>query len=208
MTPPIPLSLAGDGRLVCLTPQTVRPYYQFIAVNSAYARSERYRLEVPLQGRPDRTILDGLQSAPHVYLYAKDIRIIEREINRQIVENGLGLFDGEGVLLQGYGVCRKVGQNREKINYIIRHGLIFILAPTNASKAITTKNVDIFWQDQGFDFHYVRYYGLRSSLQSKRVELVFRDRLNLSKSWTFTREEFRPRQVLAIYPCEGFSLQL
>jgi hypothetical protein len=211
LSPPIQLSLAGDGRLIILTPQTVRKaYYQFIAVNPAYRRSQRYNLEVALH-QSSRTILDGLQSAPNVYLHAKDIQRIENELNRQVVNNGLNLVNGEGQLLQGYGLRQWVGKNRERVDYIIRHGLIFILEATNASKVISMKNVDLFWQDREFELHYVRYCGLRSSLQHKRIELLFRDRLNLSKSWTLTRNEFRPRQIFtisAIYPCGGFCLQL
>jgi hypothetical protein len=210
MTPPIQLSLAGDGRLIILTPQTVRKaYYQFIEVNPAYPRSQRSNLEFPLY-RESRTILEGLHFAPNVYLHAKDIQQIERELNRQVIDNGLNLVDREGRLLQGYGLCDRVGKNRERVEYIIRHGLIFILEATSASKVISMKNVDLFWQDREFDFHYVRYCGLRSSLKHQRIELLFRDRLDLAKSWTLTREEFRPSQIFiisAIYPCQGFCLQ-
>jgi hypothetical protein len=210
MTSPIQLSLAGDGRLVLLTPQTVRPaYYQFIGANPEYPRSARYRLDVPLQGNPDRTLLDGLQSAPSVYLQPQDIQRVEREINRQIVENGLGLVADEGRLLAGSGFRQRVGQNRQRVVYTIRYGLFWILSATTVSQAIAMKNVDLVWQDRDFDLHHVRYVGLRSSLQNQRIELVFRDRLNLSKSWICSRAEFRPRQVFrvsAIYACAGFSL--
>jgi hypothetical protein len=211
MTPPIQLSLAGDGRLIILTPQTVRKaYYQFIEANPAYPRSQRSNLEFPLHG-DYRTILDSLQFAPNVYLHAKDIRQIERELNRQVIENGLGLVDREGRLLEGYGLCDRIGKDRERVKYIIRYGLIFILETTSTSKVISIKNVDIFWQDREFDFHYVRYCGLRSSLRQQRIELLFRDRLNLSKSWMLARDEFRPRQIFtiaAIYPCQGFCVRL
>jgi hypothetical protein len=211
LSPPIQLSLAGDGRPIILTPQTVRrAYYQFIAVNPGYRQSERYYLEVLLH-QGSRTILDGLQSAPSVYLHAKDIQQIENELNWQVVNNGLNLVDGEGQIFQGFGLCQKVGKNREWVDYIIRHGLMFVLETTNVSKVIAMKNVDLFWQDREFDFRYVRYCGLRSSLSQHRIELLFRDRLNLSKSWTLTRDEFRPRQLFTIsgiYPCAGFCLKL
>jgi hypothetical protein len=211
LSPPIQLSLAGDGRLIILTAQTVKKaYYQFIEVNPTYVRSQRYHLDVALQ-LGSRTILDGLQSAPNVYLHAKHIRQIESELNRQVINNGLNLVAQEGQIFQGYGLCKKAGKSREWVDYIIRYGLIFILETTTASKVISMKNVDLFWQDREFDFRYVRYCGVRSSLQQQRIELLFRDRLNLSKSWTLTRDEFRPRQIFtisAIYPCEGFCLQL
>jgi hypothetical protein len=209
MTPPIQLSLAGDGRLIILTPQTARKaYYQFIEVNPAYTQSQRSNLAVFLYRRKC-SILDGLQSAPNAYLHTKDIWQIETELNYQIIENGLNLVAGEGQLLQGYGSCGRVGKNRERVEYIIRYGLIFILEAAIVSKVISMRNIDLFWQDREFDFHYVRYCGVRSSLQHRRIELLFRDRLDLSKSWTLTRNEFRPRQIFtisAIYPCQGFCL--
>jgi hypothetical protein len=212
MTSPIQLSLAGDRRLVILTAKTVRKaYFQFTSVNPEYTSRRRYRLQTPLYHRQDLTLLDVLHRFPKVPLHAQDIRQIETEINAQIVGNNFALVDDEGHLRTGDRICHKVGQNRHKIQYIIRYGLIFILEPTMKSKVLSMKNTDLFWQDLNFDFHYVRYCGLLSSIRCHRIVLLFRDRLDLAKSWTCSLEEFQPRQVFAIsaiYPCEGFAIQL
>jgi hypothetical protein len=128
MTAPIQLSLAGDRRLVVLTRQTVRrAYFQFIDANPEYQKSQRYRLNIPLYRQPERSILETLHAGDRDRFHTQDIRQIEGEINRQIIEHKLALVAGEGQLLDGYGQCQQVGKNRDQVKYIIRYGLIFIL---------------------------------------------------------------------------------
>jgi hypothetical protein len=211
MTPPIQLSLAGDGKFLILTPATVRKaYFQFVEVNPEYSSAaQKHRLKSPLYQKQDLTLIDVLYRKHNIEFHPKDIRHIERELNQQIVEHKFSLVAGEGQLLSGYGLCNESGQSRKKVQYIIRYGLIFILEPTTKSKMISMKNTDLFWQDRNFDFHYVRYVSLLSSYSHHHIELLFRDRLNLAKSWTCSIEEFKPRQLFtisAIYPSIGFSL--
>jgi hypothetical protein len=209
MISPIQLSLVGDGRLLVLTPGTVRKaYFQFTKFNQ-YNGAQKYFLDIRLYQRKDLTILDVLHRFPKIRLHARDINWIEQELNWQIINRNSVLVDGEGELLTGYEMCRKVGKNREKVQYIIRYGMIFILELTNKSQLISMKNIDIFWQDGNDHFHYDRYCGLRSSLQNRRVELLFRNRLKLAKSWTRSLAEFQPRQIFtisAIYPTDGFAI--
>ena len=48
VSPPIQLSLAGNGKLVILTPETVRKaFFQFTKVNPEYTGREKYKLEYP-----------------------------------------------------------------------------------------------------------------------------------------------------------------
>jgi hypothetical protein len=216
MTSPIQLSLAGNARLLVLTPETVRKaYFQFTRFNQ-YNGSQKHYLDIFLHQHDVRlhpsyrlTILDVLHRFPKIHLHPIDINWIEQQLNWQIIKYNSALVDGEGELLTGYGICRKIGRNREKVRYIIRHGMIFILETTTKSKIISTKNTDIIWQDRNYDFHYDRYCGLRSSLQYQRVELLFRNRLDLTKSWTRSLAEFQPRQIFtiaAIYPTDGFAI--
>lgn len=211
MNAPIQLSLAGDRRFAILTPQTVkRAYFQFVSANRAYGSWQKYRLQTPLYERQDLTILDALYRFPKVPLHDRDIRRIETEINAQIVKHNFAFVQGEEQLQKGYLRSHQAGKNREKVQYFIRYGLIFVLEATIKSKMISMRNTDLFWQDGNFDFHYVRYCGLLSSSR-RRIELLFRKRLDLAKSWTCLLEEFQPRQlfeIAAIYPCEGFTLEL
>ena len=224
---PIKLSLLGDGRLVILTPQTVRTaFFQFTKVNQ-YTGRHKYALNRPLykpfklwkyknkknviiNNETNATLLDALYRAyldreNLSYLHKKDILYIEREINKQIIYNNLALVNTEGVLLEGYGVCNEVGKNREKVKYIRRYGMIFIVAPIMRHTVIKARNLDLFLQDDNFDFHLVRYHGLLLS----SLQLLFHHRLDFSISWTCTLEKFRPRQIFEvkkIYPCDGFQI--
>jgi hypothetical protein len=208
MTPPIQLSLAGDGRLLILNRATVRKaYFQFTSVNSEYNCTQKNRLQIPLHARKDLNLLDALHRRHAVELHPQDILKVERELNLQLIQHDLALVDGEAQLLTGYGLCPQVGGDRRKVQYLIRYGFIFILEPTTRSKVLASKNMDLFWQDRNFDFHYSRYGGLLSVPRNQQIELLFRDRLNLAKSWTCTMAEFQPRQLFsisAIYPCTGF----
>jgi hypothetical protein len=246
---PIQLSLLGDGRLVILTPQTVRAAYFHFTKRNQYTGRHKYRLDSPLHqpfklwkykykkdGRIYRyneepywvkdyegwekyireknaTLLDALHRSylnkEKSYLHQKDILYIEREINKQIILNHLPLVDNENILLEGDGICKEIAKNREKVKYIRRYGMIFILEPIMRHNVIKSKNLDLFIQDDNFDFHLVRYHGLLLSSSQARVQLLFHHRLDLSITWTCTLENFQPRQIFLIkkiYPCEGFKI--
>ncbi|QSJ15325.1 hypothetical protein JYQ62_26230 [Nostoc sp. UHCC 0702] len=241
----IQLSLAGDGRLVILTPQTVRAaFFQITKVNRKYTSREKFPLNRPLykpfklwkyQNKRDgkilrsispsetqkidwketeATLLDGLyrtylDKEKLSHLHDKDIQYIEREINKQIVRNNLALVDNEGLLLSGYGICQGIGKNHEKVQYIRRYGMIFILEPIMRQTVLKAENLDLFIQDNNFDFHLVHYHGVLLSALRSRIELLFRHRLDLSITWTCTLDSFQPRQIFRItriYPCDGFRI--
>ena len=248
MSPPIQLSLAGDGRLVILTAETVRKaFFQFTKVNPEYTGREKYRLNQPLhnpvelsdwrdsgQGKKI-TLLDSLHrpniyKVNHIYpsarkykqqrllldkqkilyLHPQDIIKVERQINKYILNHGLALVENEGKILEGSVNCQQAGQNRRKVKYIIRYGMYFILEPISRQTMIKMRDVDLFVQErETYDFHLIRYHGILLSSLKSRIRLSFCDRLNFSRSWTCTLDEFNPRQnfrVIEIYPCEGFCL--
>lgn len=242
----IQLSLAGDGRLVILTPQTVRAaFFKLTNANREYTSREKFPFNRPIYqpfklwkyenkrngnilrstSAPSRTakndwketeatLLDALyrtylDKEKLSHLHKKDIQYIEREINKQIIKNNLALVDEEGLLLSGYGICQKIGKNREKVQYIRRYGMIFILEPIMRQTVLKAENIDLFIQDYNFDFHLVRYQGVILSAVRSRIKLLFRHRLDLSITWTCTVDSFQPRQIFRItriYPCDGFRI--
>lgn len=164
--------------------------------------------------KTEATLLDALYRADLdrdrlSHLHKKDIEYIEREINKQIIWNNLALVREEGRLLEGYGLCEKVGQNREKVKYIRRYGMIFILEPMMRQAVLETQNLDLFIQDDNFDFHLTRYRGVLLSSSRSRIQLLFQHRLDFSITWTCTLDRFQPRQIFRIkriYPCDGFRI--
>ncbi|WP_427161889.1 hypothetical protein ACQFX9_10120 [Aliinostoc sp. HNIBRCY26] len=241
----IQLSLAGDGRLLVLTPQTVRQvFFQVIAVNREYTGRQKFPLHRPFHkqfplwkhkcktdgyiyrstsipyGEPNSdwqetevTLLDVLyrkylDREKLAHFNHKEIKYIETELNKQIIRNNLSLVDNEGVLLSGYGVCNQAGKNREKIRYIRRYGMIFILEPIMRQTILKSENLDLLIQDNNFDLHLVRYHGLLLAT-SPGIQLLFRHRLDFSITWTCTIKDFQPRQIFRvqkIYPCDGFRI--
>ncbi|GAB4538177.1 MAG: hypothetical protein Tsb0014_27610 [Pleurocapsa sp.] len=229
MSAPIALSLAGDGRLVILTPQTVRKaYFQFNKVNRGYTNKEKYSLNYPgynsrLVTREknqnkntvgDFTLLDALHrkylnKQQLSYLHPQDIRCIEKEINKRIIFDNMALVENEGQLLEGYGLCKQPGKTKEKVQYIRRYGMIFILEPIMRHHVLRMKRLNLFIQDREFDFHYVYYHGLILSAGRSGHQLLFRHPLDMSISWTSAIAQFKPRQIFRvkqIYPCSGFFL--
>lgn len=252
MTFRIKLSLAGDGRLVILTPQTVRKaFFLFSNANAQYTAKEKYQLDYPLhdpnteiekfskktqrqrqtgwwyfQSKKEvshygkATINDALHRANSLdypdgevgllYLHPQDIRKVERQINKYVIDYGYALVKDEGRLLTGSDICQEAGRNRKKVKYIRRYGMFFIIEPISRQAVIKMRDLDLFIQDaKTFDFHLVRYYGiLLSSLKSK-IKLLFSHRLDFSKKWTWTVEQFKPRQIFRIvniYPCPDFFI--
>lgn len=246
MALPIQLSLAGDGRLVILTPQTVRPaFFQFTEVNREYTSRDKFPLnrsfhqqfelwknKCKLNGEVYRstyvpdwrknidwqatevTLLDALYRKyldrdKLAHFTKKEIQYIEKEINKHILYNNLALVNNEGSLLTGYGICEQPGKNREKVQYMRRYGMIFILEPIMRQTVLKAENLDLLIQDKNFDFHFVRYQGVLLSSSSSRIQLLFRHRLNFSLTWTCTLDSFQPRQIFhikRIYPCDGFRI--
>jgi hypothetical protein len=205
-TPAILLSLAGDRRLIHLTPLTVKiACQQFDRVNIGYRR----RLRSPFS-RDSYLLYRLLNSAYFNVLDRKEIEIIENEFNQQIVDNSLYLVKNEGKLFNGYTNIIDICNGSTPSCYIFRYGMKFMVEPLAKSKMFSMKNIDLFWQDRDLSFHYVRYCGLLSSPHKQQIQLLFRYPLDLSKTWTFTLSEFQPRQILMIhkiYPCKGFYLK-
>lgn len=209
----IQLSLVGDRRLVILTPQTVRKaFFQFTKVNPEYTGREKYKLDYVSANQWRATILEVLHRKydDDPYLHPQDILSVERQINKYILDYGLALVEDEGIVREGYLNCHQVGKNRHKVKYIRRYGMFFILDSLRRETIIKMREVDLFIQDsETYDFHLIRYKGIILSSLKSKIRLLFSDRLDFSKTWTQTLEEFKPRQLFLIkeiYPCEGFCL--
>jgi hypothetical protein len=205
-TPPIRLSLAGDRRFICITTSTVRNAYDRLAsVNPGYSRKLRKSFN-----SNDRLLYNLLTSSYLTILDRKDIRVIESELNRQIIDNNLCLVENEGKLFDRSTNAVDICKASTPSSYIFRYGMKFTVEPLDKSKLFIMKDLDLFWQDRDLNFHYVRYCGLLFSPRQQQIKLLFSYPLDLSKTWTFTLAEFQPRQILMIqkiYPCKGFYLK-
>jgi hypothetical protein len=204
--PSIQLSLAGDRRFICLTTSTVRNAYdQLASVNPGYSRKLRKSFN-----SNDHLLYSLLTCSYFTTLDRNDIREIESELNRQIIDNNLYLVENEGRLFDRSTNAVDVCKGSIPNCYIFRYGMKFMVEPLTKSRMFSMKNIDLFWQDRDFDFHYIRYCGLVSSPRQQQIKLRFCHPLDLLKTWTYTVAEFQPRQILMIqkiYPCKGFYLK-
>lgn len=204
--PSIRLSLAGDRRFICLTRSTVRNAYERLAsVNPGYSRKL-----IKSFNSKDRLVYNLLTSSCLTILDRKDLRVIESELNRQVIDNNLCLVENEGRLFDRSTNVVDICKVSIPSSYIFRYGMKFTVEPLNKSKLFTMKDLDLFWQDRDLNFHYVRYCGLLFSPRQQQIKLLFSYPLDLSKTWTVTLAEFQPRQILMIqkiYPCKGFYLK-
>ncbi|MBF0290002.1 MAG: hypothetical protein HQM14_19470 [SAR324 cluster bacterium] len=219
MSLPIQISLAGDGRVVLLTPQTVRKaFFQFSNANLGYSGRRRFRLDRPFKGIAEKkhltctkqvfTILDALHRN-RLALHHDDIQFVEDEINRHLIAEEMALVEMEGQLFEGCVFVNQPAKNQEKVKYVLRYGLIFIIEPIQRDRVLKSKNFDLFLQDHDFKLHLVRFLGMRLNSSQSRIVLLFRNRLDLSITWTSNMDQFRPRQIFKInktYPCPGFQL--
>jgi hypothetical protein len=183
--PSIQLSLAGDRRFICLTTSTVRNAYdQLASVNPGYSRKLRKSFN-----SNDHLLYSLLTCSYFTVLDRKDIRVIESELNRQIIDNNLCLVENEGRLFDRSTNAVDICKVSIPSSYIFRYGIKFTVEPLDKSKLFIMKDIDLFWQDRDFNFHYVRYCGLLSSSRQQQIKLRFRHPLDLLKTWTCTVAE-------------------
>jgi hypothetical protein len=205
-TPLIQLYLAGDRRLIHLTPATAGTAYDLFAnVNPGYLRRIRTSFE-----SNDSCLYKLWHSSYFGAVDWHDVRTIESELNRQVIDNNLDLVENEGRLFDGATNAIDICKGRTPSSYIFRYGMKFTVEPLIKTKLFGMKNIDLFWQDRDLNFHYVCYCGLISSPHQEQIKLLFRYPLDLSKTWTFMLSEFQPRQILkirSISPCKGFYLK-
>jgi hypothetical protein len=208
----IQVSLSGNGRILILTPETVRKaFFQFTSLNRL-AWQDKSPFEHPSTHDPEITLRDILHRDCWVdkaffYLSQRDIQWIERQINRLLLEQELVLVEGEKCLDYGYIGVRRWGQSREKVHYIVRYGMIFILAPLRRD-ALSMHQA--FWIER-YDktIQYVYYEGTKTDLLQSRLVLQFRNPFHLSETWTIPVAEFKIRRlfhVKKVIACEGFRL--
>ena len=143
-TPPIRLSIAGDRRFICLTTSTVRNAYDRLAsVNPGYSRKLRRSFN-----SNDRLLYNLLTSSHLTILDRKDIRVIESELNRQIIDNNLCLVEHEGILFDRSTNAVDICKVSTPSSYIFRYGIKFTVEPLDKSKLFIMKDIDLFWQDR------------------------------------------------------------
>lgn len=232
MSQPISISLAGNGQVLVLTPQTVRQaFYQFfycpnknIYDFSSHQTSKLRRWELkPLESykwhKDNRfTILDFLMRRNLKNYYAaepkhlfdklndKEVKFIEKFINHYLLEKDYSLVQGEGVIQKAsFKIDGK--SYKEKFVYIIRYGVVFILeyVPKDMALAQTGQFLVLEFADH---FQQVYYDSIFTNPLPKRLEVKLRNFWKRSEVFSIPLADFKPHKIFVvkdILPYQGFK---
>ena len=214
MKQPIQISLAGDGRVLVLTPKTVRKaFFQFTRLNRL-AWQDKYLFERASEPNPNLTLRDILHRDSWVdeessYLSQKDIQTIEHQLNRLLLQQERVLVEGEKRLYYGHVGVRGWGQNRQKVYYLVRYGMIFVLEQIPRDTLVSFVRRELWLEQNDHHFQFVYYEGTSTDLAQARLVLQFRNRFDLSQAWTIPLADFTARRwfsVRRVIACEGFRI--
>ena len=193
MKHPIRLTLNGDGKLVHLHGRNVRPaYFKFHEANELCARERRYFDHDAYYGE---TLYRLHRISCWSALADDEIRNVERQINRLVINYDFKLVYGENVIRTGYVPGRKKSTER-KIKYIIKHGVIFAIKRLPRDHLLQGDQRDVLIQTRNYDFRLVRYHGITTSKRHVGMNLEFANLLDLSQTWEITLNDFIKREYI------------
>jgi hypothetical protein len=208
----IQLSLAGDRRVLILTPETVRKvFFQFTSLNRLLGRN-RHLFEWPLEHDPNITLLDFLHRSSRLnedlyYLSQKDIQTLERQINHLLLQQGRVLVEDEKRLYYGDLNVQGWGQNRKKVYYLVRYGMIFVLERLRRDALVAGERRELWIESEEREFQFVYYNGITTA--QARLVLQLSNRFDLSQTWTIPLADFKARRLFSVrqvIACDGFRI--
>jgi len=212
MSPPIELSLKGDGRLLRLTPRTVRTaFLQVVQVNQLMFENLRDFDDPDLKSpRYDSTPLDRLFCRTRKqdrFLGETEIRGIEHRLNKILLRDDLRLTEGEGIIQHGAAYAPGAGLQPKPCTHVIRYGIHFELTQITRDLLASQPAADVAVETASREVKLLRYIGTRCSTEGVCYEFANRFDLGVRHLIRLThfdcRRLYRIRRVAA---CEGFRL--
>ncbi|MBN8722036.1 MAG: hypothetical protein J0M03_03820 [Acidobacteria bacterium] len=233
MSQPISISLAGNGQVLVLTSQTARQaFYQFFYClnKNIYdfskpqtSKLRRWELK-PLESYKwhkdnNFTILDFLmrrhlknyygKEPKHLFdkLNDQETKFIEKFINHYLLNKGYSLVQGEGLIQKD--LIQVDGKSyKEKVIYIIRYGVVFILEylPKDIALSVPERFLVLETSD---DFQQVYYDSIFTNQVTKRLEVKLHNFWKRTEVFSIPLADFKPHKIFAvkdILPYKGFKL--
>ncbi len=220
MSKPLGISLAGGGRVIVLTPDTVRQaFFHFIQVNQLTAPSVHgFNLPQFRSREAKSTAVDRLfrRRSYDVRWYTDgssyrldpcEISGVERHMNRLLIDQNARLVDEEGVIRTGAVPVRQGKDSRRKVTYVVRYGMIFELTPLNRNALLRGSVRDVMMENADRRVELVRFWGVCMDRREQRILVRLSPRLDLRRVWRLPLERFRTRRlfdVRAAVPFDGF----
>lgn len=204
MAQSIGLSFRGDGRVLALTPKTVRKaFFEFIELN----RLKYHGLQVfdaPGLTSPAKSsaVMDRLfrrlKDGDDARLTEPETRAVERELNRLLLLHELALSPLEGRIERTRTVAPGAGIHWRSVSYTIRYGVIFELERLNLAALLQGSERDICVEKPDRSLHILRFLNTGTDHLGGRLLLRFADRFDLKRIETIPRLEFDYRRLFSI----------
>lgn len=212
MATSIQLSLKGDGRLLRLTPQTVRAaFLRIVQVNRL--SHERLRvfddanMKAPQQAFTPLDRIFRRTEVAHQYLTASEILGVEHRLNRLLIDHSLKLMDEEGIIHDGLSFAQGAGLQQKRTQYVMRYGILFELSPISRDQLPSQPQLDIAVESSRRDVELMRFMQVRCTRAGLMLE--FANRFNLKLRHATRLSDFDCRRLFQIRratACEGFHL--
>jgi hypothetical protein len=219
MAQSIGLSFLGDGRIVTLTPRTVRrAFFQLVKVNRLTSRelgvfdAAGFNVSGSKASLMDRLHRRGGKHAPpgDSWISAPEIDALEREMNQLLLRHNFRLAANEGPILQLNAGWLGNGVHLRKRTYTIRCGIIFDLEPLDRTKLLKGMMRDICIEGNDRSLQFLRYERIVNDRRLNRLMLRYADRFDLAQKKEEPLARFAPRRMFTIrriLPSEGFHLE-
>ena len=219
MTQSIGLRFLGDGRILALTPRTVRKaFFQLLEVNRLASHelgvfdAAGFNTPGPKASLMDRLYRRGKKHAPPCdsWISPPEVDAIEREMNRLLLRHNFRLAANEGRILQFNAGWLGNGIHLRKRTYTIRCGIIFELEPLDRTKLLKGMTRDICLEDDDWSLRFLRYDRIINDRRLNRLMLRYADRFDLEQKKEEPLARFAPRRTFTIrrvLPSEGFHFE-
>lgn len=229
MSHPIQVSLAGDGKVLVLTPETVRQafnkffYSSPASISRRGSKLRRWQIK-PLESykwHKDKTftILDVLMfrhKKKHLLkeeswlneFNLQEVKVIEDFINYYLLEKKYSLLREEGVLQHAL-LPLETTNSRKKVFYLVRYGVVFILEYLQKDQALINPGQALVLQTVERDLQEVFYDSIVTNQLTKRLEVKLYNFWKKKEDRSIPLADFNPYKVFLIkdiIPCQGFEI--
>jgi len=204
MAQSIGLSFRGDGRVLALTPKTLRKaFFQFVEVNKLQYPNLRV-FDAPGLTSPAKssTVMDRLfrraDGSDDDSFTESETRAVEREMNRLLLRHELKLSPLEGRIERTKTVAPGAGLRWRNVSYTIRYGVIFELERLQPAALLRGGERDLCIEKADRSLRILRFLGAGADRRRKCLRLRFADRFDLKQTTSVSLSEFDYLRLFAI----------
>lgn len=209
---PIELSVAGDGRVVQLTPWTIRNFMQLLATSNPGFKQLSSLFSFDWMIAPETKCSAWQKLKYRIDLSKTEIATIERQANYFLVRDRLFLTPRPKEILVGF-VPSNGPQGSRRVKYLSFNGLALELR-TISNSELLTRNADTIVVTANTNygsFNLQRFHGARTTgkLSQRKLSCVFSSFYDRTVQYEMPLSEFNHRrwhEVVELAALDGFTL--